>query len=59
LEKGKANVGPPTIAGKIAPPLATNTVPDDITLEDDPDVIELEDEILDRYLAITATRQPM
>jgi hypothetical protein len=59
LEKGKANVGPPTIAGTIAPPLAITTVPDDITLEDDPDVIELEDEILDRYLAITATRQPM
>jgi hypothetical protein len=31
-------------------------IPDDITLEDDPDVIELDDEILDRYLAITAAR---
>jgi hypothetical protein len=56
LEKGKANVGPPTIAGTIAPPLAITTVPDDITLEDDPDVIELEDKILYRYLAITATK---
>lgn len=58
LEKGKANVGPQTITGTIAPPLAITTVPDDITLEDDPDVIELEDEILDRYLAITATKPP-
>jgi hypothetical protein len=57
-EKGKANIGPPTIAGKIAPPVADNIVPDDFTLEDDPDVIELEDEILDRYLAITTAREP-
>jgi hypothetical protein len=58
MEKGKANVGPPTIAGEIDPPVAITAFPDDITLEDDPDVIELEDEILDRYLAITATRVP-
>lgn len=58
VEKGKANIGPPTVASKITPPVAVNTVPDDITLEDDPDVIELEDEILDRYLAITAAREP-
>jgi hypothetical protein len=58
VDKGKANVGLPTIAGKIAPPVPTTTVPDDITLADDPDVIELEDEILDRYLAITAARVP-
>jgi hypothetical protein len=50
------NVGPPTIAGTIAPPQAITTILDDITLEDDPDVIELEDEILDCYLAITAPK---
>jgi hypothetical protein len=55
-EKGKANVGPPTETGIIAPPVAETPIPDDITLEDDPDVIELDDEILDRYLAITAAR---
>jgi hypothetical protein len=58
VEKGKANVGSPTIAGAIAPPVAITSVPDDITLEDDPDIIELEDDILDRYLAITVTRAP-
>jgi hypothetical protein len=36
--------------------VAKTPIPDDITLEDDPDVIELEDEILDRYLAITAAK---
>ena len=56
--KGKANVGPQTITGIIAPPVPVATIPDDITLEDDPDVIELEDEILDRYLAITAPKPP-
>ncbi len=58
LEKGKANIGPPTIAGTIAPPQAITTIVDDITLEDDPDVIELEEEILDRYLALTAPKPP-
>jgi hypothetical protein len=57
-EKGKANVGPPTVAGHIAPPVAKTPIPDDFTLDDDPDVIELDDEILDRYLAITAARVP-
>ena len=57
-EKGKANVGPQTLTGIIAPPMPVATIPDDITLEDDPDVIELDDEILDRYLAITAPRPP-
>ena len=57
-EKGKANVGPPTEAGTIAPPVAKTPLLDDFTLEDDPDVIELEDEILDRYLAITAPKPP-
>ena len=56
-EKGKANVGPTTGPGIIAPPVAKMPIPDDITLEDDPDVIELDDEILDRYLAITAARE--
>jgi hypothetical protein len=59
LEKGKANIGPPTIAGTIAPPQAIiTTIVDDITLEDDPDVIELEEDILDRYLALTAPKPP-
>ena len=57
-EKGKANVGPPTEAGTIAPPVAKTPLLDDFTLEDDPAVIELEDDILDRYLAITAARVP-
>jgi hypothetical protein len=57
-EKGKANVGPPTTTGIIAPPMTKSPIPDEITLADDPDVIELEDEILDRYLAITAARVP-
>ena len=57
-EKGKANVGPPTEAGTIAPPVAKTPLLDDFTLEDDPDVIELDDDILDRYLAITAARVP-
>jgi hypothetical protein len=56
-EKGKANVGPPTETGIIAPPVAKTPIPDAFTLKDDPDVIELEDEILDRYLAITAARE--
>jgi hypothetical protein len=55
--KGKANVGPPTVTGIIAPPVPVANIPDDFTLEDDPDVIELDDEILDRYLAITAARE--
>ena len=51
-------MGPPTVAGQIAPPVKKTPIPDDFTLDDDPDVIELDDEILDRYLAITAARVP-